>query len=132
MSETYNILLLEDEPLILMDLEMAAEDLGCTVHSTTTAEAALSLIEQHDEELDVAILDVSLGGGKTCVPVANALKQVGIPFILHSADLDRHNERIRELDAELIAKPAPSDKVIEIALSRIDPRSGASMRLAAE
>ena len=64
------------------------------------------------------VLDVSLGQDQTCFPVARQLDDLGIPYILHSGDLDRHNERIRQLDAELIAKPAPADHVIAAALAK--------------
>ena len=132
MNSNYTILLLEDEPLILMDLEFAAEDHGCKAYSSTSPQDALAQLANCGDEIDVAILDVSLGNGKTCFPVAKELDRLGIPFILHSADLDRHDERIRELDAERIAKPAPSGRVVEIALSKVGPGAGEGMQLAAE
>ncbi|MEM1194515.1 MAG: response regulator [Pseudomonadota bacterium] len=113
----HRILLLEDEPLILMDLECAAQDCGCTTLIAATASEALSLIAANADDLTVAVLDVSLGGRRTCYAVAQELDRLEIPFILHSGDLDRHDERIRELDAELIAKPAPADKVITAAIA---------------
>ncbi len=116
MVDGCTILLLEDEPLILMDLEFAAEDRGCTVLATITCEAALGQIERHGTAIDAAILDVSLGEGLTCLPVAQALDRLNIPYVLHSGDLDRHNERIRQLNAELIAKPAAAEQVISAAI----------------
>lgn len=118
MTKTYTILLLEDEPLILMDLEFAAEDLGCNVLSTTTCEDAISLMRQERIAIDVAVLDVSLGGGQTCFPLAQELDRRGIPYILHSGDLDRHNERIRQLQAKLVAKPAAPEMVIAAAIAQ--------------
>lgn len=117
MAGPCTILLLEDEPLILMDLEFAAEDRGYTVHSTTTCKAALDLLEEHGDEIDVAVLDVSLGQGRTCIPVAQALDRRGIPYVLHSGDLDRHDEKIRDLRAQLIAKPAAAEHVIASAVT---------------
>ncbi|PEQ11899.1 response regulator receiver protein [Novosphingobium sp. PC22D] len=114
------ILLLEDEPLILMDLEFAAEELGCLPLCASDVERALSLIEGHPE-VDAAVLDVSLKDRETCIPVARALQERGIPFLLHSGDLDRKDENVRELDAMLIAKPADAAEVI-----------GASLRLTAQ
>ncbi|MEL6528735.1 MAG: response regulator [Pseudomonadota bacterium] len=116
MTKGTTLLLLEDEPLILMDLEFAAEDQGCDVLATSTCEAALGQIERHGNAIDAAILDVSLGAGLTCFPVAQALDRLGIPYVLHSGDLDRHNERIRELNAQLIAKPAAPERVISAAI----------------
>lgn len=129
MAKTVTILLLEDEPLILMDLEFAAEDRGLTPVSATSPEAALEVLSSGDCHIDCAVLDVTLGKNKTCFPVARELQKMGIPYILHSGDLDRHNERIRDLDAMLVAKPAPSDLVIETAVGKI---CGGEDRLAAE
>lgn len=116
MNPAYTVLLLEDEPLILMDLEMAVEDRGCRALTSSTIDQALQFIAEPDK-IDVAILDVSLGGGYTCMPVARELKSRGIPFILHSGDLDRHEERVRTLDAPLIAKPAMAEKVVAAAIA---------------
>lgn len=119
------ILLLEDEPLILMDLEFAAEDCGAKALSSASCEAALKLIDEQGEAIDVAVLDVTLGADETCIPVARELTRRGIPYIVHSGDLDRYDETIQELDAELIAKPAAADLVINtaIAQARADRRN---------
>ncbi|MGB3470482.1 MAG: response regulator [Erythrobacter sp.] len=112
------VLLLEDEPLILLDLEYAVEDRGYCVLPTQSCTEALAAIEGNAQRLVVAVLDVSLGGeGNTCFPVAQELDRRGIPYILHSGDLDRHDEKIRRLDAELVAKPAPAEKVITAAIA---------------
>ena len=116
------ILLLEDEPLILMDLEMAAQDRGCHPIAATTPDAALLALSNAEASIDVAVLDVSLGSGKTCFPVAQALDAAGIPYILHSGDLDRHDEKVRQLNARLVPKPTHSDEVIRTALSYIGER----------
>lgn len=111
------ILLLEDEPLILMDLEYAAMDCGCTALMASSVERALQLIAENRGRLTGAVLDVSLGKGQTCFAVAQELERSRIPFILHSGDLDRHDERIRQLDAQLVAKPASADHVIAAAMA---------------
>lgn len=120
MSHRPLILLLEDEPLILMDLEMAAEDRGCACLATTCIEQAFAALGG-DGLPDVAILDVTLQAGKTCVPVATELRRLGIPYLLHSGDLDRQDEHIRQLQAELVPKPASSSRVVDKALSLLDP-----------
>ena len=117
MPDGFTILLLEDEPLILMDLEFAAEDAGCAVLTSTTCGDAIALLEQGDTAVDVAILDVSLGQGHTCLELAQELDKLDIPYILHSGDLDRNNELIRSLQAHLVAKPAPAQTVIETAIA---------------
>ena len=117
---TPTILLVEDEPLILMDLEFAAEDEGLSCLAAAGLPQALDIIDSHAGSIDVAVLDVSLGGGDNCLPIAKALDAVGVPYIIHSGDLDRQNEVIHSLDAPRIAKPASSDRVIELALSLLE------------
>ncbi|MEE4207600.1 MAG: response regulator [Erythrobacter sp.] len=117
MAGPCTILLLEDEPIILMDLEFAAEDHGCRAVPVSNCAGALERLATLGE-VDVAVLDVSLQGGETCLPVAEELGRLGIPYLLHSGDLDRHDEQIRRLGAELIAKPASADEVIAAAIAR--------------
>ncbi|VWX52802.1 response regulator [Novosphingobium sp. 9U] len=109
-----NILMLEDEPLILMDLEFAAEDEGCQALCASSVSEALAILDA--KPVDSAILDVTLKDGETCVPVARALDERRIPYLLHSGDLDRHDETVRALGAELVAKPASAAAVIARAI----------------
>ncbi len=122
-----NILMLEDEPLILMDLEFAAEDMGCQALCASSVGEAQAILDGA-EPVDAAVLDVTLKDGETCVPIAHELQRRGIPFLLHSGDLDRHDETVRGLDAELVAKPASASRVIARAMSFArDGRIEASM-----
>ena len=110
-----HLLLLEDEPMILMDLEFAAEDCGCTASTATSVAQALAVLEG-GTQIGAGVLDVNLGGGETCLPVARELQKRGIPYILHSGDLDRQNETVRQLGAKLIPKPANANHVIRTAI----------------
>ena len=116
MSEGCRILLLDDEPLILMDLEFAAEDKDCLPLTATNVKEALAHIEAGDG-VSCAVLDVTLRDGETCVPVARELERRSIPYILHSGDLNRQEGTLASLDAQLIAKPACSRRVVVTALS---------------
>lgn len=116
------VLVLEDEPLILMELCFALEDHGADPVSANTVAKALSALE--DSAPDAAILDVNLGRGTTCEPVAKALRARGIPFLIHSGDLVRQGELISRIDAEVIPKPADSADVVERALMLADRAPG--------
>ena len=111
-------LILEDEPLIAMDLQYAFEDVDQhAVVAADNAEAS-ACIEKHD--IAGAILDVSLGGGQTCQPTAQELTRRGIPFLLHTGDLDRVGEHLRDIDAPVLAKPRPSDDVVRHLLELVE------------
>lgn len=111
------ILVLEDEPLIALDLSLALEAFGAQVSGAFTVAQAMKLVE--DEPPDAAILDVNLGGERTCEPLAFQLREQGTPFILHSGDLDRNGELISRLGAPIVRKPALSQEVIETLLGVI-------------
>lgn len=113
------ILLLEDEPIILMDLEFAVEDIGLRAVCATSVAEALVLLET-TQGLIAAVLDVSLARGQTCVPVARELERMGVPFLLHSGDLNRDDETVRRLGVRHISKPANADQVIAVAVSLAD------------
>ncbi len=73
------ILVVEDEVLIMMLLEDLLQELGCEVVGPASSVAqALALVAT--ERPDAAVLDVNLGK-ELVYPVANALKQAGVPFV---------------------------------------------------
>ena len=119
MDKTVTFLLVDDEPLILMDLEFAVEDKGHEFCSAGCVQHALEAIEKDDCPIDVAVLDFTLPNGSNCVPIACRLDDRGIPYIIHSGDLQRRDEAISKLDARMIAKPAPSEKVVEAAIAEL-------------
>jgi CheY-like chemotaxis protein len=74
------IMIVEDEMLVAMELESLVADYGCDVIGPVpTAQRALALLEE--QEPDAAILDVNLNG-TTAAPVAAALSERGVPFLL--------------------------------------------------
>lgn len=112
---TQRILIVEDEPLIAMMLEDFIDALGkqC-VGTCDTVQSALATIA--DENPDAVILDINLSGGEKSWPVADALAERGIPFILSSGGdevTDGHVDRPR------LAKPYTMDGV-ERALDALD------------
>jgi CheY-like chemotaxis protein len=58
--ETARILVVEDEPLILMSTVDMVSELGHTVHEACSAEDALAVLETH--QIDVLLTDVGLRG----------------------------------------------------------------------
>lgn len=76
------ILVVEDEPLIGLDLTMTLEEAGASVIGPiATVAAALSVVET--SRPSAAILDVRLGREEVG-PVAAALAAKGVPFVFHT------------------------------------------------
>ena len=86
-SQIYHILLLDDEPLILMGLEDEACACGFEVLLASDCGEALNMV-RGPARIDVAVLDFRLAGGRNCTAVARALQRRNIPFVLHSGDMD--------------------------------------------
>jgi PAS domain S-box-containing protein len=76
------VLVVEDEPLVALEIETELVEAGATVVGPVgTIEAAARLIE--DERLDAALLDANLGG-RPVDALATALAARGVPFAFAS------------------------------------------------
>jgi DNA-binding response OmpR family regulator len=90
------ILIVEDEFLIAMDLKLMLEEDGWRVMGpAATVQVALRLLE--DERPSVALLDVNLRH-ELVTPVAEALKEQGVPFAVASA-----YDRPEQIGGEILA-----------------------------
>ena len=94
-------LVVEDEPLIAMDITMALEDCGAKVTTTSTLKHAMLLAEHNG--LAGAILDHSLGDGDSSM-LCNCLKERGIPFLVYSG--------YEVTEVPYLTKPAPPDQLV--------------------
>ncbi len=73
------VVLVEDEPLLMMVLEDVLEQLGYRLAgSAARLDEALALVAT--DAFDAAVLDVNLGG-EASFPVADLLLERGIPFV---------------------------------------------------
>ena len=73
------VFLVEDEFLILMQLETMLQELGCKIGGTAShLNDALSRAETC--EVDLALLDINLGG-KKIYPVAEVLRRRQVPIV---------------------------------------------------
>lgn len=103
------ILLLEDEVFIAVELRRGLEAAGAKVVYARTLARAHRALDQGG--LDGAVLDVTLSATETCEPIAGRLRAAGVPFLLHSGDLDRQGEVLANLEAPVVAKPAAAEVV---------------------
>jgi DNA-binding NarL/FixJ family response regulator len=105
------ILIVEDEPLIALELKAAVEDAGGKVVGPVgSVKGALDLLTA--DAVVAAILDVELSDGNV-VPVATALVQLGIPIVVQSG-VDLPADLRRECpDLVHYQKPVSSRLLIE-------------------
>ena len=79
MEQRPRILIVEDETMIAMLLESMVEDLGYAIVATVAREQdAIDAIQT--ETIDLAILDVNLGGERSYA-IADAFNDRKIPFV---------------------------------------------------
>lgn len=76
-----SILVVEDEPMIAMDISLAFEPTGAIMTTTNALKHALLLVE-HDG-LSAAILDHALGSTDSSALCAR-LNERGVPFMIYS------------------------------------------------
>jgi DNA-binding response OmpR family regulator len=101
-----SILVVEDEPLIGMNIRTALEDAGATVTATTTVRHALILIE-HDG-LSAAIMDHALTDGDS-TELCVRLSARGIPYVSFSGF---DPVKGASPDAPHVSKPATMDVLL--------------------
>lgn len=117
MKEKLRVLVVEDEPLIAMMLEDFLLDLGHD-HAGTVDSVGEALAQVASGGFDAAILDVHLRGGEASWPVADALADGSVPFLLATGG---HVDPppARHGNAPTLAKPFTIDGV-RAALDRLN------------
>ncbi len=113
-----SVLVVEDEILIAMDINEHLESAGAAVIYGRNLSQGLEKVEQ---QFDVALLDVSLGRSETCLPIVERLRERGIPFVLHSGDLQRWGETISNINAPVLEKPCDTTRIVQKLREALDP-----------
>jgi DNA-binding response OmpR family regulator len=95
-----SLLIVEDEPLLLMDIESEFSDCGAELTVTTMIHHAMNLVERGG--ISAAILDHVIGQDNSA-PLYDRLFERGIPFVIYTAmDLPEKDRKC----GVLISKPA--------------------------
>ena len=115
------ILVVEDEPLVALDVVKALRAAGARVLCAGYLESGLCTTEH--PELSAAVIDLHLGDGSGTV-VCRRLRERGIPFVIHTGYPPMLVSR-EWPDVPVISKPARPDQIISAligALHREGPR----------
>jgi DNA-binding response OmpR family regulator len=102
------ILLVEDDPLIRLDLESSLSDLGAIVISASDVAAALEIVAA--ATLDFAVLDFELGV-ETSEPIVSAALEHKVPFLYLSGYSDNDQRFARWPDAIILVKPISASAI---------------------
>ncbi|WP_161973952.1 response regulator [Rhizobium deserti] len=119
------ILLLEDQPLISLDLEESFRDLGIErVLTLRSKREATSWLQSHVP--DLVILDLHLSDGD-CRPVLGALRKQAVPVIIYSGgDLPDGWEPELFQGCDWVQKPADPDYIVELAKAKLQKQAASA------
>ena len=106
------ILVVEDSMIIALDTEECLLGLGAdTVTVQSTVAGSLAALE--GEPFDFALLDFNLGG-ESSEPIANVLRERGIPFWL-ATGYGEMADKVAELGAQgVLVKPYGREELVKI------------------
>jgi DNA-binding response OmpR family regulator len=104
--DDHTILLVEDEPFILMDIQQALEEAGARVITAQTVKEALTLLDL--ERFTASVLDFKLKGG-TADDLCHELIERRIPFVIYSGYTNVEGDCSRW---EIIQKPADPRELV--------------------
>lgn len=110
MSDIKEIFIVEDDTIVALDMADLLERLGFEVVGPAVHQEQAIEIARTDK-FDAAFLDVNLGGSKTSEPVAEILRQRGIPFIFVTA-YDASEISFRVSDERVLKKPVTGDEML--------------------
>lgn len=102
-------LLLEDEPLIAMDMEENLHVAGFEVVHLMSCAAANNWIDAN--KADVAIVDIQLTDG-SCHEVVERLRFTGVPFVVHSGDVANQHAGTSFEHGIWVNKPSSENELI--------------------
>jgi CheY-like chemotaxis protein len=132
-SEPLRVLVLEDEPIVALELETFLHELGAEVVASAGAtEAALRVALA--TPVDAALLDIQIGNGFGGIDLARQLKTLGIAIIFVTGlgtELESRAEMRGLHPYAVFAKPYPPLGLTRT-LRRLARERGKSLRLADE
>ena len=115
------VLVVEDEPLVAMDVEASLAEAGCTVVGPAASVArALALVAS--EPLDAAVLDANLAGSPVDA-VAEELAARGVPFAFVTG-YGREALPARHAAAPMLTKPVPPAVLVAMVANLVAAREG--------
>ena len=106
-----SILIVEDEPLIALEVHAAFSAAGASIMSAADSREALRMISLPD--LSAAVVDINLGRGDDCSAVCKRLSDRSIPFVFYTGDV-RADILLKWPNAPVLTKLADKERVVEV------------------
>src|SRR5262245_34153483 len=106
-----SILIVEDEPLIALEVHAAFSAAGASIVSAAGSREAVRMISLPD--LSAAVVDINLGRGEDCSAVCKRLSDRRIPFVCFTGEA-RPDILQKWPDAPVLTKLADRERVVEV------------------
>jgi CheY-like chemotaxis protein len=110
------ILVVEDEPLVALEVDKALRNAGASVVSAGYVESGLYTTEHPD--LSAAVVDLHLGDGSGTA-VCRRLRHLGVPFIVYTG-YPRMLIEQEWPDVQVLSKPALPDQIVSAIARMLD------------
>jgi DNA-binding response OmpR family regulator len=120
-----SVLVVEDDPLVALDVRAAVSAAGASVVSAASCSEALRLAVSPG--LSAAILDIDLGHGEDCSAVCERLSERGIPFVFFTGEV-RPDILLKWPHAPILTKLAEKARIIEAVAALLTRARGGSDR----
>ena len=105
-----SILIVEDEPLIALDIHAAFSAAGASIVAASDSREALRLTSL--PELSAAVVDIALGA-EDCCRVCKRLFDNGVPFLFYTGEA--RTEVLRQWpNAPVLTKLADTRRIVEV------------------
>jgi DNA-binding response OmpR family regulator len=105
-----SILIVEDEPLIALEVHAAFNAAGANIVSASNSKEALRTISLPG--LSAAVVDINLGG-HDCSEICKRLSDIGIPFVFYTGEA--RTDILRKWpDAPILTKLADKQRIVEV------------------
>jgi CheY-like chemotaxis protein len=115
-----SVLIVEDEPLVALDVHSVLRTTGVSIISATSAGEAIQLIAY--AEISAAIVDVQLGA-QDAAEVCRLLESRRIPFVFYTGRADLTFLRAQWPDVAVLKKPATREQILAALSSLLRPRA---------
>ncbi|MEQ9643713.1 MAG: response regulator [Alphaproteobacteria bacterium] len=106
------ILLVEDEAMLALDIEHTLRAVGAAVVGPVMRLRDGLALNMDGLHVAAAILDVDLRG-EDVFPLADRLRELGIPFLFHTGHAERDELRARYGDVPVCMKPVAPGTLIK-------------------
>lgn len=123
MAQNVTVLIVEDEPLVLLTMQDALEQKGFSVFTATSGADALAIVENQIAEIAGVVVDVQLGDGPNGWDVASRARKLKpfLPVVYATAEGVKGWAANGVSESVLVQKPYGLERIVSVLSGLINP-----------